>query len=82
MDRLQCMSAVVAVADCRGFAGAARKLGLSAPAVTRAVAALEQHLGVALFVRTTRTVRLTEAGTRYVDDARRILAELDEVITA
>jgi DNA-binding transcriptional LysR family regulator len=78
MDRLQCMGAAVAVADSRGFAGAARKLGLSAPAVTRAVAALEQHLGVALFVRTTRTVRLTEAGTRYVDDARRILAELDE----
>ncbi len=78
MDRLQWMSAAVAVADTRGFAGAARKLGLSAPAVTRAVAALEQHLGVALFVRTTRQVRLTDAGTRYVEDARRILAELDE----
>lgn len=78
MDRLLWISAAVAVADMQGFAGAARKLGLSAPAVTRAVAALEQHLGVPLFVRTTRQVRLTEAGARYLEDARRILADLAE----
>lgn len=82
MDRFVALSAVVAVADAQGFNGAARKLGVSPPAVTRAVAALEQHLGVTLFVRTTRTVRLTEAGQRYIEDARRVLADLSEADAA
>ena len=78
MDRLQAMQVFVAVADTGGFAPAARKLYLSPPAVTRAISALEARLGVLLFHRTTRQVRLTEAGTRYLEDCRRILADLDE----
>lgn len=78
MDRLHLMSVFVAVAEEQGFAGAARRLGLSPPAVTRAIAALETRLGVKLLQRTTRFVRVTEAGQRYVDDARRILAEVEE----
>ncbi len=57
---------------------AARRLRMSPPAVTRAVAALEQRLKVKLLNRTTRYVRTTEVGRRYLDDARRILAEADE----
>lgn len=76
MDRFHQMRVFVAVAEEHGFAGAARKLDLSPPAVTRAVAALEQHLGVKLLKRTTRHVRMTESGVRYYDDAKRILAEL------
>ena len=68
----------MAVVDCQGFAGAARKLELSPPAVTRAVNELESHLGVRLLTRTTRTVRVTEAGARYADDCRIILAHLKE----
>lgn len=68
----------IAVADAQGFAPAARHLRLSAPAVTRAIAALEAHLGARLLHRTTRHVRLTESGQRFLQDARRILAELDE----
>lgn len=78
MDRLHLMQVFVAVADTAGFAPAARKLQLSPPAVTRAIAGLEQHLGVPLFHRTTRQVRLTEAGARYREDCRRILTEVEE----
>jgi len=78
MDRLNMMAIFIAVAEQEGFAGAARLLNLSPPAVTRAVAALEEHLGVKLFNRTTRFVRLTEAGQRYAEDARRVIAAADE----
>lgn len=76
MDRLDSMRVFVAVAEARGFAVGARRLGMSASVVTRAVAALERRLGSRLLQRTTRIVRLTEAGTRYLADCRRILAEV------
>ncbi|MEO8524861.1 MAG: LysR family transcriptional regulator [Caldimonas sp.] len=78
MDRLHLITVFVAVADASGLAGASRKLGISPPAVTRAINELESHLGVRLLTRTTRIVRLTEDGARYADDCRRILAELAE----
>lgn len=78
MDRLQAMGVFVAVADLHGFAPAARKLGLTPSAVTRFISALEAHLGLRLFQRTTRAVALTDAGARYLVRARRILADLDE----
>jgi DNA-binding transcriptional LysR family regulator len=78
MDRLHLMTVFVAVAEEERFAGGARRLGMSPPAVTRAVAALEERLGVKLLNRTTRFVRATEAGQRYLDDARRIIGEVDE----
>jgi len=77
MDRLQEMRVFVAVADAGSFVGAARKLVISPPAVTRAVAALEARLAVQLFQRTTRAVRLTEPGARFVETARHLLLELD-----
>lgn len=78
MDRFHLMNVLVAVVDAHGFAGAARKLAISPPAVTRAVNELEAHLGLRLLTRTTRTVRVTDAGERYVQDCRRILAEMAE----
>jgi len=72
------MAVFVAVAEEGGFAAASRRLGHSAPTVTRAVAALEAAIGAALFVRTTRHVRLTDAGQRYLEDCRRILRQLEE----
>lgn len=77
MDHLHLMNVYVAVAEEQGFAAAARRLGMSPPAVTRAVASLEERLGVKLLNRTTRFVRTTEAGVRYLEDARRILADVD-----
>jgi len=78
MDRLDAMQAFVAVAELRGFAPAARKLGLSASGVTRLVAALEARLGARLLQRTTRQVALTDVGVRYLERAKRILADVEE----
>ena len=78
MDRFHLMSVFVAVAEAESFAGGARRLNISPPAVTRAVAMLEQRLGIKLLTRTTRFVRVTDAGHRYLDSARRILAQADE----
>ena len=72
------MQAFVAVADLQGFALAARKLALSPSAVTRLIAGLEDRLGARLLQRTTRKVALTDAGARYLERARRILADLEE----
>jgi DNA-binding transcriptional LysR family regulator len=77
MDRFQLMSVFVAVAEQEGFAAGARRLGMSPPAVTRAVAVLEEHLGVKLLDRTTRYVRATDDGLRYLEEARRILADVE-----
>lgn len=82
MDRLRLIEVLVAVDDARGFAAAGRRLGLSPPAVTRAIAALEARLGVRLVTRTTRRLALTEAGRRLVEGGRRVLAELDETEAA
>lgn len=78
MDRLHHMSVFVAVAEAESFAAAGRRLGMSPPAVTRAVSALEKRLGVRLLTRSTRLVRITEAGERYLEDCRRIIADADE----
>jgi DNA-binding transcriptional LysR family regulator len=82
MDRCQAMRIFVRVAESEGFAAAARQLSMSPPAVTRAVAALESRIGTRLLTRTTRSVKLTEAGTRYLDDCRRILADIEEAEAA
>lgn len=72
------MTVFVAVAEEESFAAAARRLRMSPPAVTRAITSLEERLGVRLLTRTTRLVRTTDAGSRYLEDARRILLEADE----
>ena len=82
MDRLQAMQVFVRVAESGGFAEAARKLHMSPPAVTRAIAGVEERLGTRLFVRTTRSVKLTEAGQRFLDDCKRILADIEEAEAA
>lgn len=78
MDRFQEMQIFLAVAEEQGFAAAARRLKISPPSVTRAIAAMEVRIGTQLLSRTTRSLHLTEAGQGYLDDCRRILAELDE----
>ncbi|MBF56261.1 LysR family transcriptional regulator [Vreelandella neptunia] len=82
MDRFEEMRVFAAVAQLESFADAARQLALSPPRVTRAVAALEARLGVALLQRTTRQVRVTEAGRRYLEDAQQVLAQLAEAEAA
>lgn len=78
MDQIHLMNVFVAVADEGSFAAAARRMDLSPAAVTRAISSLEEQLGVKLLLRTTRNVRMTEAGQRYLEDTRQILTSIVE----
>jgi DNA-binding transcriptional LysR family regulator len=78
MDQIHLMKVFLAAGEEESFAAASRRLGLSPAAVTRAITSLEEQLGVKLLSRTTRSVRLTEAGRRYLDDTRNILASIEE----
>src|SRR5262245_24946625 len=78
MDRLKALQTFVHIADEGSLTKAAHVLDLSLPAVVRSLAALEAHLRVRLFNRTTRRVALTDEGRRYLDYARQVLATLDE----
>lgn len=78
MDRIDAMRVFVATLDEGSLAGAARRLGRSPAAVSRAIAFLEAHTGAALLHRTTRTLRLSAAGERYAGACRQILLDLDE----
>ena len=78
MDHLDSIRVFVAVAQCGSFAGAARRLRMSPSVATRAVAQLEERLAVTLFHRTTRSVRLTDAGAAHLERCIRVIADLDE----
>ena len=76
MDRLKLIETFVAVAT-KGSLTAAAKADDVAPAVIgRRIDALEEHLGVKLFVRTTRKITLTHEGSAFLEDCQRILADL------
>ena len=77
MDRLKAMQTFVQIADQGSLTRAAAAMGTSLPAVVRSLAALEAHLGVRLFHRTTRRNSLTEEGRHYLDSAREVLAAAD-----
>lgn len=78
MDRLQAMQTLVRVVETGSFSAVARELGSTQSAVSKQVAALERQLGAELLVRSTRLLKLTDAGARYVDQARRLVAEVAE----
>jgi DNA-binding transcriptional LysR family regulator len=78
MDRLSELEAFLAVVETGGFTAAARRTGTSQPAVSKAISALENRLGVALFNRSTRNVTLTDQGQRYFDRMKPLLEEIDD----
>jgi DNA-binding transcriptional LysR family regulator len=78
MDRIDAMKVFVTALDEGSLVGAARKLGRSPAAVSRAIAFLENHVGAPLLHRTTRTIRISEAGERYAAACRRALVDLEE----
>src|SRR5688500_4235364 len=74
------LNGVVAVAAHRNFRRAAAELGVSASALSHAIATLEQRLGVKLFHRTTRSVSLSEAGERFVARVRPALSQIADAM--
>jgi DNA-binding transcriptional LysR family regulator len=76
MDNLNGIVAFVRTAEALSFVAAGRKLGISASAVGKAIAKLEQSLGVRLFHRTTRKVMLSDEGRRFYESCHRILDDL------
>jgi DNA-binding transcriptional LysR family regulator len=77
-DRFTSMQLFVRVARSGSFSVAAREMGMTQPTASRIVAALEKQVGVALLLRSTRAVTLTEAGADYLARCESILAALDE----
>ncbi|MGV2465281.1 UNVERIFIED_CONTAM: LysR family transcriptional regulator, partial [Pseudomonas aeruginosa] len=77
MDSLSGFTVFVRVAETRSIVGAARTLGVSASAVGKRVARLEEKLGVRLFHRSTRSITLTAEGSLFLERSRRILAEIE-----
>lgn len=78
MDRIDAMKVFVSAVDEGSLAGAGRRLRRSPAAVSRAIAFLEAHVGAELLHRTTRSLKLSEAGERYVAACRRVLVDLEE----
>lgn len=78
MDRFQAMTTFIRVVDTGSFSAAARQTHVGQPAVSKAIAQLEERLGVRLVTRTTRGLSPTEAGQRFYDHARRALEEAEE----
>lgn len=77
MDSLNGFNVFVQVAETRSFVAAGRLLGVSASAVGKSVARLEEKLGVRLFHRSTRSITLTAEGRLFLERSRRILAEIE-----
>src|SRR5512142_813245 len=79
MDKLRALRYFNRAVEIGSFAGAARALNVSTPAITSLVASLERSLGVALLIRATRGVSLTADGERYYEMSRKIEADFYEL---
>lgn len=77
VDSLGSLNAFVQAAEMRSFTAAGQKLGVSSSAISKAVARLEERLGLRLFHRSTRTVTLTPEGLLFLERCRRIFCELE-----
>ncbi len=82
MDKLRAIEVFVEIAGQGSLTAAANTLDTSLPTVVRTLAALEKHLGVRLFNRTTRRLRLTDEGRQYLERCKRVMAELREAEAA
>jgi DNA-binding transcriptional LysR family regulator len=77
MDSLGSLNVFVRAAETRSFTLAARQLGVSSSAIGKAVARMEERLGVRLFHRSTRSITLTQEGVLFLERCRRIFSEID-----
>jgi DNA-binding transcriptional LysR family regulator len=77
LDKLNGITVFVQVAESRSFVGASRLLGISASAVGKSIARMEEKLGARLFHRNTRSINLTSEGSLFLERCRRVLNELE-----
>ena len=82
MDLLLGFRVFIRVAEARSFSAVAREMGTTQPAVSRQVAALEEHLGARLIQRTTRSLGLTEDGRDLLEHARRVIDSVEDAEAA
>lgn len=80
MDAFQNLRAFLAVAETRSFTAAARQSGLATSVLTKRVDQLERAVKTRLFIRTTRTVTLTDAGRRWIERVRSLVADFDDTM--
>lgn len=78
MDRLQAMTAFVRVVETGSFSGAARRIGVGQPAISKTIAQLEDRLQVRLLIRSTHGLTPTDAGMRFYERAKTAIHEADE----
>lgn len=78
MDRLAAMEIFVSVAEAGSFSAAAKRMNVGQPAISKAVAQLEERLGARLILRSTRGLTMTDAGQRFYAHAKRAIREADE----
>lgn len=78
MDRLEAMSVIVAIAETGSLSAASRRLGTPIPTVSRRLSELESHLNAQLLQRSSRQVKLTEAGRAYIDACKRIIEQVED----
>ncbi len=79
MDRVEELRVFIEVAEQGSFTEGARRLQRSPAAITRSIAGLEARLGVRLLNRTTRSVSITEVGQRFLQGAKRVIADIEEI---
>src|ERR1700747_338717 len=77
MDRFEGIKIFVRVVESGSFSAVARELGTGQPAISKQVAALEEHLGAQLLVRTSRSLSLTEAGRDFYESAVRLISDFE-----
>src|SRR5260370_6817953 len=77
MDRIEGMKIFVRVVESGSFSAVGRELGTGQPAISKQVAALEEHLGAQLVMRTSRSLSLTEAGRDFYESAVRLISDLE-----
>jgi hypothetical protein len=77
MDRLEAIKIFVRVVESGSFSAVARELGTGQPAISKQVAALEEHLGAQLLMRTSRSLSLTEAGRDFYESSVRLISDLE-----
>lgn len=78
MDRLESMSVIIAISEAESLSAASRKLGMAVPTVSRRLSELEARLNTQLFQRSSRQIKLTDAGRSYIEACKRIVEQVED----